>query len=195
MFARKRKFSGSVSLSVLCLVFSTNVTPVEAQPVEFGHAPVSSEYPSSTKFGSIDFVRPTKELRGADAHGCGGFRCPRGGRSHMANDYVCEPGVVVIASADGLVTRVGLSKTGYPDLQYVKVRVDGKVSFATHYLHDVTVVEGELIRTGQAIGRCADLKVPYPNAAGMKNHVHQYVYLNGQKIDAETHPMFEVRSP
>lgn len=135
----------------------------------------------------VVFRRPAKERRGGDAQGCGGFHCSRGTRLHLANDYTCMPGDRVIASADGVVEKVGWSKTGFGHVRYVRVKVSPRLIYETHYVTIPLVSAGETVKVGQGLGVCANLSEMYPSARGMKNHVHQYVEWDGILIDAENH--------
>lgn len=141
---------------------------------------------------SINFLRPAAELRGSDFQGCGGFYCSRWHGFHDANDYKCTPDQKIVASVSGLVTKVGWSKFGHPNLRYVRVRVSDLLEYDTHYLNDVVVAPGDMVQIGQMIGRCADLSEAYPTAYGMKNHVHQVLRYLAEPIDAENHPAIKI---
>ncbi|MEO0450989.1 MAG: peptidoglycan DD-metalloendopeptidase family protein [Pseudomonadota bacterium] len=143
----------------------------------------------------VEFIRPTSELRGGDAQGCGGFHCSRCARLHLANDYTCMPGDSVAASADGVVEKVGWSKTGFFNVRYVRIKVSSRLVYETHYLTDPRVIADETVKMGQTLGACANLSEMYPTARGMKNHVHQYVVWDGILIDAENHSAIDMVVP
>ncbi len=158
-------------------------------------ANTSGTLPQNTQAGKnpkLTLVRPTPLQRGADAQGCGGFSCRRAHGLHRANDYLCTPGDPIIASASGRVSKIGWSKRGSPDLRYVRVKVNDRLSFETHYLTNLEIDVGETVQIGSIVGYCASLKSSYPSAFGMQNHVHQYVTLDDHRIDAEANPKVDM---
>ena len=135
--------------------------------------------------GQPDFANPTGlPVRGCDAYGCGSFGARRdaGERDHEGVDFDAVAGQPVHAPVSGFVTKIGMA---YPDdavLKFVEI-TNPALRYVTRVFYvDPTVVEGQAVRLGEAIGEAHSLARRYP---GITNHVHLEVAPEGRsRIDA-----------
>jgi hypothetical protein len=135
--------------------------------------------------GQPDFANPTGlPVRTCDAYGCGGFGARRdaGDRDHEGVDFDAVAGQAVSAPVSGFVTKIGMA---YPDdavLKFVEITNPALRYVARVFYVDPTVVEGEAVRLGEAIGAASSLQRRYP---GITNHVHLELAREGRpRIDA-----------
>jgi murein DD-endopeptidase MepM/ murein hydrolase activator NlpD len=123
--------------------------------------------------GAPDFVNPTGQApRTEDAYGYGAFGASRDGgvRKHEGVDFVAEAGQDVAAPISGYVTKIGAAYADDRNLKFVEVTNPAIGYVARVFYIDPTVVEGDVVRLGQAIGKAHGLQARYPG--GMTDHVH-----------------------
>jgi len=107
------------------------------------------------------------KLRHCDAHGCGYFGAPRGGRNHNGVDILAAFGDCVRSPVDGVVTKVGYPYADDLSFRYVQISAGG-YDFRLFYC-EPTLSLGAVVKRGDAIGTAQDLGKRY---AGIANHFH-----------------------
>ena len=123
--------------------------------------------------GLADIANPTHNfIRGLDAYGSGQFgaRRDRGKRKHEGADYVAAPGSTVFSPLNGVVTAMGFAYHNDENLRFVEVRDDVRQMSARIFYIEPSVVLGQALAAGDAIGAAESLDARYPH--GMTNHVH-----------------------
>jgi len=136
--------------------------------------------------GQADFANPTgADTRKVDAYGYGEFGASRdgGSRRHEGVDFIAEAGQAVMAPISGYVTKIGYAYAGDSNLKFVEITNPALHYAARVFYVDPTVVVGQTVALGHAIGTHHTLERKYPG--GMTDHVHlEIIDRRGQRIDA-----------
>ncbi|MBX3481225.1 MAG: M23 family metallopeptidase [Caulobacter sp.] len=135
--------------------------------------------------GAADFINPTGQApRIHDAFGYGAFGASRDGgvRRHEGVDYAARADQTVAAPISGYVTKVGYAYDGDDSLKFVEISNPAIGYVARAFYVDPTVVVGQAVRLGQAIGSAVSLQSHYP---GITDHVHLEVMKAGVRLDAQ----------
>ncbi|MFB6343122.1 peptidoglycan DD-metalloendopeptidase family protein [Saccharicrinis sp. FJH62] len=94
---------------------------------------------------------------------------------HYGIDFAAKTGTPVVATANGVVTRVVFLKKTYGKL----VEIDHRNSYVTRYaqLNDFAVKEGDQVKKGDVIG--------YVGQSGLSTgpHLHYEVFKDGKNVD------------
>ncbi len=96
-------------------------------------------------------------------------------RMHMGIDFTCPLGTAIHATANGTVSKVSHSKTGYGS----HVMIDHGYGYETLYAHmdKIDVKVGQKVNRGQTIGKVGN------TGASTGPHVHYEVHVNGKQVN------------
>ena len=135
--------------------------------------------------GQADFANPTGlPVRSCDGYGCGAFGAQRdaGERRHEGVDFDARAGQAIRAPISGFVSKIGMAYADNDFLKFVEI-TNPALRYVTRVFYvDPSVVEGQAVRLGQAVGKAHSLQSRYP---GITNHVHLELALEGRsRIDA-----------
>ena len=135
--------------------------------------------------GQADFANPTGlPVRTCDDYGCGQFGAVRdaGERRHEGVDFDARAGQAILAPISGFVSKIGMAYADNEFLKFVEI-TNPALHYVTRVFYvDPSVVEGQVVRLGQAVGRSHSLQSRYP---GITNHVHLELAREGRpRIDA-----------
>ncbi len=96
---------------------------------------------------------------------------------HYGIDFSAETGTLVVATANGVVTRVVFLEKSYGKL----IEIDHRNSYITRYaqLSDYAVREGDKVKKGDVIG--------YVGQSGLSTgpHLHYEVFKNGENVNPQ----------
>ncbi len=96
---------------------------------------------------------------------------------HYGIDFSAETGTLVVATANGVVTRVVFLEKSYGKL----IEIDHRNSYITRYaqLSDYAVREGDKVKKGDVIG--------YVGQSGLSTgpHLHYEVFKNGKNVNPQ----------
>ena len=123
--------------------------------------------------GAADFANPTgKAPRETDAYGHGWYGASRDGgvREHEGVDFVADAGQTIVAPISGYVTKIGFAYSGDLELKFIEITNPALAHVARVFYVDPSVVVGDAVRLGAAIGKARSLQTAYPG--GMTDHVH-----------------------
>lgn len=96
-------------------------------------------------------------------------------KMHTGIDFAAPIGTPIYASADGLVSNVEISFTGYGK----KVEIDHGFGYRTRYahMHSFVVRNGQHVKRGQMIGYVGD------TGLSTAPHLHYEVFINGAPVN------------
>ncbi|RAK51542.1 M23 family metallopeptidase [Phenylobacterium deserti] len=136
--------------------------------------------------GQADFANPTgQDTRKVDAYGFGEFGASRdgGSRRHEGVDFIADAGQKIVSPISGYVTKIGYAYAGDSNLKFVEITNPALHYAARVFYIDPTVVVGQTVALGHAIGTHRTLETKYPG--GMTDHVHlEIIDKRGRRIDA-----------
>lgn len=124
---------------------------------------VNNDTSPTAPFSQIN--NPTGKGVRNDPAGAGHFGASRGRRSHLGLDLLAKPGQEIKAPVSGrfIVTSI---KTA-------TIEVGEGWYFQLIYVTPDKSLHGKNVEKGEVIGIAEDMaNIRYPNASGMKNHVH-----------------------
>lgn len=123
-----------------------------------------------------------------DSEGDGHFGAPRGSRKHIGIDLLSYVGENVLSPVDGVVHRWGRAYVNLTDELYtyriVVIRDKNGYKHELFYVNpkEPFLVVGSTVKAGQRIGTTQDLRIQYPEAYDMQNHIHLQVKDKDDKI-------------
>lgn len=156
------------------------LSDIALNPVSEAHAAVQPAVAGEPSWvvdtngdGVADLANPVEgAMRSIDSYGSGAFGSLRDGgkRKHEGVDYVAAPGHITTAPIAGTVARIGYAYKKDTRLKYVEID-NTETGYSARVLYvDPTIVVGQTLVAGEAIGVVQDLSVKYPS--GITNHVH-----------------------
>lgn len=96
---------------------------------------------------------------------------------HTGIDFVADEGTNIIATADGVVTKIKFQKEGYGKMVIIS-HGDGYESWYTQ-MNDYAVEEGDKVKQGEVIG--------YVGSSGLSDdpHLHYEVRKDGKPVNPQ----------
>lgn len=124
--------------------------------------------------------------RGRDPKGHGDYGMPRGGKKHRGWDIVGNPGDLIKAPIDGIITKHGYMYDFAPQFRYVEITGQTyRIRLGYSELMDGLKI-GDPIIEADCVSTLQDIAGYW--GGDMKNHLHIEVYKNGLLTDPE--PLF-----
>jgi murein DD-endopeptidase MepM/ murein hydrolase activator NlpD len=134
---------------------------------------------SASRHGQIFPVRGPHGTRGP----VGEFGAPRsGGRTHEGFDVTAACGTKLVSARSGTVLKHAYSASLYGNYVIIHARGMGPRNYLyAHMRKPAMVAVGEVVRTGQRIGRVGKTG----NARTVGCHLHFEIHVHGKPVDPE----------
>lgn len=118
-------------------------------------------------------------IRPQDKWGSGAFGTSRGDHTHRGVDYMVAANAPVPSPVAGEVTKIGYPYGDDLSFKYVQITTEDDYNYRLLYVKP-SVEIGRLVKIGDTVGNAQTLQGRY---AGIIDHVHLEVKLNGEYID------------
>ena len=118
------------------------------------------------------------EIRQLDEWGSGEFGASRGGRRHNGVDLVVDPDTAILATFEGVVTKLGYPYGDDLSYRYVQITANG-YDLRIFYVKPFVSV-GDKVNKDSVIGVSQSLEKRYP---GITPHVHFEIKKDGEYVD------------